>query len=129
MRDGRGATERGGAMPRSEDGIKKKVREKHGHKCFQCGMTAEEHKQRFGKHDSRPTILRRDKFRCTECGTKAEDQRNWASVLRVHRLSGDCEEECGPEADPSGFATLCIECHEKRHPDRFAEYIGLGGEV
>jgi hypothetical protein len=47
----------------------------------------------------------------------------------VHRLSGYCYEGVGPDADPAGFVTLCLECHEKRHPDKFAEFIQYGGTV
>jgi hypothetical protein len=82
------------------------------------------------KHSIKPAVLKRDGFQCTDCGKRPEDNRLWYPVVRVHRLSGDCEEDCGPDADPSGFITLCIECHETRHPDRLAESVQYaGGQV
>jgi hypothetical protein len=90
-----------------------------------------------GKHRIGPTILRRDNFQCTECGKRPADKRDWHTVLSVHRLCGDCEDRWesnevdpfAPDADPSGFVTLCDECHERRHPDRLAEALALGGTV
>jgi hypothetical protein len=83
----------------------------------------------FAKHSIKPAVLKRDNFQCTECGTKADDTRLWYPVLRVHRLSGNCDEDSGPEANPSGFVTLCLECHEKRHPDRLSEALHFGGRL
>jgi hypothetical protein len=83
----------------------------------------------LGKHSIHPAVLRRDKFQCVGCGKKPADNRLWRGVVTVHRLSGDCDEENGPEADPAGFVTLCLDCHEKRHPERFAKRILLGGTV
>jgi hypothetical protein len=226
-------------MPRGEKSIKRQVRERAGNRCSECGMTAEEHKRRFGKnldvhrttswgpfslgpydvkkavalcdtchrakhslkcairrrdgfvctecgmtneehhkvydgpmpvhclralperspgrncdedvwrknkvkpqdcvtlcqfchhakHSIKPAVLKRDDFRCTECGRRPENFRLWYAVLCVHRLSGDCEKYCGPDTDPAGFVTLCIECHEKRHPDRLSEAIQFGGQL
>jgi hypothetical protein len=105
----------------------------------------------LGKHSIQPAVLRRDKFQCVDCGKKPADNRLWRGVVTVHRLSGDCDlnklfsrpcrgvtvhrlsvycdEEIGPEADPAGFVTLCLDCHEKRHPERSAKCIELGGTV
>jgi len=74
-------------------------------------------------------VLKRDQFQCVDCGKKPEDQRRWPGIINVHRLSGKCDEEIGPDADPAGFVSLCRFCHEKRHPERFGEYFQSGGEV
>jgi hypothetical protein len=81
----------------------------------------------LGKHSIHAVVLKRDQFQCVDCGKKPEDQRRWPGIMTVHRLSGKCDEEIGPEADPAGFVTLCWDCHEKRHPERFDECIQRGG--
>jgi hypothetical protein len=83
----------------------------------------------LGKHSIHAVVLRRDQFQCVDCGKKPEDQRRWPGIMTVHRMSGKCDEEIGPDADPAGFVTLCWDCHEKRHPERFDEYIQRGGAV
>ena len=78
------------------------------------------------KHSIRPAVLRRDNFQCVDCGKHPDDNRLWHKTVTVHRLSGYCYEEIGPDTDPAGFVTLCLECHEKLHPNKFAECIQYG---
>jgi hypothetical protein len=84
----------------------------------------------LGKHSIKKAVFQRDNFTCQDCGKKPEDNRLWFKVrLTAHRLNGCCIEEVGPDADPAGFITLCRECDEKRHPDKFEEYCRYGLEI
>src|SRR5205814_7475949 len=82
----------------------------------------------LAKHSIKPSVLLRDGFQCRECGKKPDDIRLWFQAVTVHRLVGYCDEGIVPTADPAGFMTLCHECHEKQHADKFTEYITYGFE-
>lgn len=83
----------------------------------------------LAKHTIYSVVFTRDGFQCVDCGTKPSNNRLWRGTITVHRLSGDCRERTGPDADPGGSITLCQECHQGRHPDTIAEYVLLGGQL
>ena len=82
----------------------------------------------LAKHSIEPAVLKRDQFRCQDCGKKPENVRLWFHTLGIHKLQGFCDGEVGKCNDLAAFITLCGACHEQKHPDRFAEYLGMGFE-
>lgn len=67
-----------------------------------------------GKLDlsERLEILERDNFHCTGCGVGGKNS-DW--ILEVHHKNGK-----GSDHRPSNLTTLCVRCHNNKHPFRWA---------
>ena len=56
-------------------------------------------------------ILRRDEFKCSECGRGGQSS-DW--ILEVDHINGN-----GYDHWDKNLQTLCVECHNNKHPWRW----------
>lgn len=74
---------------------------KEGHPNWHGGIS----KNRYYKDFNRDLIHKRDKYKCQECGLKAEAQR---ISLPIHHIDFNKQ-----NSDPNNLITLCTSCHSK----------------
>lgn len=84
-------------------------------------LTADQRKKdrsRFG--GLRYVAMKRDKFRCVDCGMSQEEHKErWAKSLTVNHINGVGRNHKRPDNRLNNLETLCLRCHGRKDGPRW----------